>query len=464
MALITQTPQQYYNSPGSYGNYSLVSLTNIIDQFMFGYVGEDKVITRLKKGDAQFFAMRAIQELSFDTLVSKNAIEMDVPASLQMALPIDYVNYTKISWSDSSGVKHRIYPTNCKTGDPERYQQDSDGDYLFDLSGDLIQSGEMIDDGSSSLQGGPGRWELNVKIGSGTANTTVTVPTSNQTLSQGVGWFWDNNKIEGYNLPNNQGIRLTNVPIYSGEKYKITFTLSNFGVASRFSWVFRDENGDTYTPTTGTVYYTANGTYTETIDFSAANTTADNKEAQVIGFKQSQSSTAGTGCNVTIDNISLVHVGDEDSSSTWSSYSSVTPSENVDDDYQDDVYWPYQGESFGLDPQNAQVNGSFFIKDGKIYFSSNLSGKTIVLDYLSDGLAYGDEDGEIYVHKFAEEAIYKWIAYSVLSTRSGIPEATVRRYKKEKFAETRKAKLRLSNIKLAEISQVLRGKSKQIKH
>ena len=93
MALITQTPQQYYNSPGSYGNYSLVSLTNIIDQFMFGYVGEDKVITRLKKGDAQFFAMRAIQELSFDTLVSKNAIEMDVPASLQMALPIDYVNY-----------------------------------------------------------------------------------------------------------------------------------------------------------------------------------------------------------------------------------------------------------------------------------------------------------------------------------------------------------------------------------
>ena len=34
----------------------------------------------------------------------------------------------------------------------------------------------------------------------------------------------------------------------------------------------------------------------------------------------------------------------------------------------------------------------------------------------------------------------------------------------EKFAETRKAKLRLSNIKLEEITQILRGKSKQIKH
>ena len=35
---------------------------------------------------------------------------------------------------------------------------------------------------------------------------------------------------------------------------------------------------------------------------------------------------------------------------------------------------------------------------------------------------------------------------------------------KIRFAETRKAKLRLSNIKIEEITQVLRGKSKFIKH
>ena len=38
------------------------------------------------------------------------------------------------------------------------------------------------------------------------------------------------------------------------------------------------------------------------------------------------------------------------------------------------------------------------------------------------------------------------------------------RFKKEKFAATRQAKLRLSNIKLEEITQIFRGKSKQIKH
>jgi len=68
------------------------------------------------------------------------------------------------------------------------------------------------------------------------------------------------------------------------------------------------------------------------------------------------------------------------------------------------------------------------------------------------------------VHKFAEEAMYKWIAHAILSTRINTPEHIVQRFKKEKFAETRKAKLRLSNIKLEEITQVLRSKSKQIKH
>ena len=121
------------------------------------------------------------------------------------------------------------------------------------------------------------------------------------------------------------------------------------------------------------------------------------------------------------------------------------------------------GQRYGLDPQHAQANGSFFIDcvSGKIHFSSNLSGKTVILEYLSDSLG---TDEEMKVHKFAEEAMYKWIAHGILSTRMNTPEYIINRFKKEKFAETRKAKLRLSNIKLEEITQILRGKSKQIKH
>ena len=90
-----------------------------------------------------------------------------------------------------------------------------------------------------------------------------------------------------------------------------------------------------------------------------------------------------------------------------------------------------------------------------------LKNKSILLEYISDGNAY---DLNARIPKLAEEAIYKWIAYGCLSARIDVPEYVINRYKKEKFAETRKAKLRLSNIKIEEISQVFRGKSKWIKH
>ena len=60
--------------------------------------------------------------------------------------------------------------------------------------------------------------------------------------------------------------------------------------------------------------------------------------------------------------------------------------------------------------------------------------------------------------------MYKCITYAILSTKANIPEYIVRRYKQERFAAIRQTKLRLSNIKLEEITQVFRGKSKQIKH
>ena len=96
-----------------------------------------------------------------------------------------------------------------------------------------------------------------------------------------------------------------------------------------------------------------------------------------------------------------------------------------------------------------------------MHFSSNVSGNVAVIDYISDGL--GTED-EMKVHKFAEEAMYKSIIYSIISGRITMPEYVIQRYKRERFAAIRTAKLRLSNLKLEELTQILRGKSKWIKH
>jgi len=287
----------------NFGSYQYITLSDVINNFMVSHIGQDKIISKIDRTDVAFHAQRALQELSYDTLKSIKSQEIEVPISLTMILPQDYVNYVKLAWKDSSGIEHIIYPTS-KTSNPSAIKQDSDGNYSFDINDD------------------------------------------------------------------------TSVPV--------------------------DERDDT---------------------------------------------------------IELINPNNSD---TWNAYKSATPSENQDD-YQDDTYWPAGGERYGLDPQHAQTNGSFFIDEikGLIHFSSNISGKTIILKYISDSLG---ADEEMLVHKFAEEAMYKWIAYAVLSTRINTPEQIIQRFKKEKFAETRKAKLRLSNIKLEELTQTLRGKSKHIKH
>ncbi len=288
MGLITQTGQAYYTG-SDFGGYQFTSLEHIINQFIIAYVGEDKIISKIKRTDVAFHAMRALQELSFDTFKSTKSQEIVVPASLTIVLPQDYVNYIKLTWSDSSGVEHVIYPA-AKTSNPLQVQQNADGDYQFD----------------------------------------------------------------------------------------------------------------------------------------------------------------GTALDV------------DNTSTTNANFNTMATSQNTDD-YDDDTYLSFNGERYGLDPQYAQVNGSFFIDEltGKIHFSSNISGKTVILKYISDSLG---TDAEMKVHKFAEEAMYKHIAYAILSTRANVQEYIIQRFKKERFAETRKAKLRLSNIKLEEITQILRGKSKQIKH
>ena len=291
MATISASQNTYY-SGSDFGGYQFVTLKDIIKAFQIVYVGEGKLIDKVNRTDIAFHAQRALQELSFDTLKSVKSQEIELPPSLQMVLPQDYVNYVKITRTDGAGIERIIYPA-IHTSNPTAISQNAAGDYQF------------------------------------------------------------------------------------------------------------------------------------------------------------------TGNDLTL----------QSESNTWENYKKSDPHEDTLDDfnYDDDRYDFINGQRFGLNPQQAQANGSFYIDEntGKIHFSSNLSGKIITLKYLSDGL--GTED-EMKVHKFAEEAMYKYLAHAVLATKINVPEYIVARFKREKFAATRNAKIRLSNIKLDEFTQVMRGKSKWIKN
>ena len=74
----------YYGN--DYGNYQFVPLEEIIYNFQSIFVGEDKLIPKLRRVDIAYHAQRALAELSFDTFKSIKSQQIEVPPSLQMIL------------------------------------------------------------------------------------------------------------------------------------------------------------------------------------------------------------------------------------------------------------------------------------------------------------------------------------------------------------------------------------------
>ena len=289
----------------NYGGYKYIKLREIINNFIVGYVGQDKLIPRVNRTDVIFHAKRGLQEFSYDTLKSIKSQELTVPDSLSLTIPQDYVNYVKLSWVDGNGVKHTIYPTQLTSSPWEAPVQAADGEIVQDNFGDNVEGTPQINE----------RWQK-----SNPSNITGLYP-------------------------------------------------NDFTNPDLFMYDWWGEPGGPF---------------------------------------------------------------------AW------------------------YGQRYGGEPVNMQMNGWFNIdyRRGTFNFSSDLCKKLIILEYISDGLAY---DLDTKVPKLAEEAMYQHLLYSIMSTRTATA-AIAPQYKKQRYAALRNAKIRLSNIKLDEIVQVMRNKSKWIKH
>ena len=490
MGLLDGTDKQYYQG-NDFGNYQFTSLEDIINQFMVVYTGDNKLIKKASRIDVAFHAQRALAELSFDTFKSVKSQQITLPPTLVMPLPRDYVNYTKLSWSDSAGIKHPLYPTGA-TSNPFQIRQEDDGNYSFPGSYELLinhnfahtltfthwhkNSDDIYPLGANSnpslgVEDGVLKFRYITFSGQGANNwghvmalyqeidtrdlsyLDISANATAVTLTEGVGTirFGLMSSIPSDNIRNNRGTTSAAYPISPNVNRDVFDILDEDGEDGYLEW-----------------------TEAATGEKSKAALDVRNYDkvyAVIISYHDFTTALSAATTTNSIDDLSVKNhlatndlqpkVGNETESSTWNNYKSTTPSENQDD-YMDDTYWPMDGERYGLDPQYAQANGSFYIDQilGRIHFSSNISGKDVILDYISDSLG---TDEEMQVHKFAEEAMYKCIAHAILSG-SSYGQQLVPRLTKEKFAAIRKAKLRLSNIKLEELTQILRGKSKQIKH
>ena len=97
MSVINQTDEQYYLGPDGqwnswdedYGAYQFTSIKDIMNNFIISYVGEGKIISKIKRTDVAFHAQRCLQEFSYDILPSVKSQEIEIGPSLNFILPKD---------------------------------------------------------------------------------------------------------------------------------------------------------------------------------------------------------------------------------------------------------------------------------------------------------------------------------------------------------------------------------------
>ena len=562
MAYNTSNQRDYYQDSSKYGSYQFVSLYDIVESFMAVYVGEEKIISKASRLDVAFFAQRALAEMSFDTFKSIKSQQITLPNTQIMPLPHDYVNYTKISSVDASGIKHLLYPTR-HTNNPFQIRQKEDGAYDFPSNADLVTNSDFA---TGTLESWLDSFEYIVHGSAGSAGTPLALSTAGEKYmyTQVV-----NNALEHVLTPSYVGgeeggsaratwqrIDTTNIDYIDIEAQAVTTAAlagtTNAGAATTVS----DSAGNVMSSTNNfTVsagnYYAADsgnsgGIWTNLSAIIGNEGTSNALDIPLTTVRVGVSTKAGqveallwpgpaptypsqngspdifdisymewTAGEEGFKNLYSVDVRQHDfiyvivtstaewentpwgedktsafvktrvdditvkdsyaatqlqerstlagTSSTWEKYKAQTPSELRNDDYEDHALWPIHSERYGIEPSQAQVNGSFYIDElrGNIHFSSNISGKDVILDYISDSL--GTEE-EMKVPKLAEDAMYKHILCDIMSARRNVGIGQQAYYKRQKFAAVRKAKLRLSNLKIEELTQILRGRSKQIKH
>lgn len=104
---------------------------------------------------------------------------------------------------------------------------------------------------------------------------------------------------------------------------------------------------------------------------------------------------------------------------------------------------------------------------GLIHFSSDLAYRNIVLEYISDGLYYGDNDTDISsvkIHKFCEAAANNYVYHELIKNRRNVPLYEKKRARKEYYNSERIARLQMNSLKYADMIQAFKKDSRFIKN
>ena len=140
---ITSPPINYYEDESKYGDYQYVTLTELVNNFITNMIGDDKLLSNVKRYNVLYHLKRGISELSYDALKDVRAIELEIGDTLSVPLPVDYVSYVRVSVVGDDGMLHPL-AINNKTAIAKSYLQDNNFKILFDNDGYPLEANPSI--------------------------------------------------------------------------------------------------------------------------------------------------------------------------------------------------------------------------------------------------------------------------------------------------------------------------------
>lgn len=140
-----QNPFEYYSNENNFGNYQFVGIEDLVNNFMQNYTGDETLLGYVPRQKVIYQVKQGIREFTMGFLNEVRAVELELNDANNIILPVDFVQYVRISWVDQRTGRIRPMSQNRHHPLAVSFLQDNRGDILFDNNGQILEGTTAIE-------------------------------------------------------------------------------------------------------------------------------------------------------------------------------------------------------------------------------------------------------------------------------------------------------------------------------
>lgn len=137
--MASQNPQEYYEDELQHGSYVYVTLEEMVLNFIANYTGDGYLLVNPSRSKIIYQFKQGIKKFSMNALREEKSVELELGDTLDIILPHDYFNYTRISYVNPETGDLMVLSTNPNSLRATALLQDNNADLLFDDNGFVLE-------------------------------------------------------------------------------------------------------------------------------------------------------------------------------------------------------------------------------------------------------------------------------------------------------------------------------------